>query len=81
MTAVTAFGLTADPEELREIAALADAVAGPYRELRDRLGALPGYVLTEKTLASPPDELAARLREVAVFLERRRQGIPFGKPA
>ena len=78
MSDVTAFGCTADPDELREVAALADA--GPPPELSQRLAALPRCALTLETLASPPDVIAEHARGVALFLELRRDGIPFGSP-
>lgn len=76
MSAVTFFGVTADPDELRAIAELADARAP---DLADRLATLHRGVLTPKTLADPA-EIGPRLRAVAGFLERRQQGVPFGGP-
>lgn len=78
MSPVTAFGATADPEELREVAALADA--GPSPELSRRLAALPACALTPETLASPPRVIAEQARRTALFLELRRDGVPFGSP-
>jgi hypothetical protein len=76
---VTVFGRwTADPDELREVAALADA--GPSPELTERLAALPRCALSPKTLASPPDVIAEHARRAALFLELRRDGVPFGSP-
>lgn len=77
MTAVVCFGMTADPEELRE---LAEAVSARRDGWRERVDALPRYVLTPATLASERDVIAGHLRGVATFLERRRDGIPFGHP-
>jgi hypothetical protein len=78
MSPVKTLGLTADPEELREVAALADA--GPSPELSRRLAALPRCALTPETLASPPDVIAEHARGTALFLELRRDGVPYGSP-
>lgn len=78
MSPVTILGVTADPEELREVAALADA--GPSPELSRRLAALPRCALTPETLASPPGVIAWHARGTALFLELRRDGVPFGSP-
>jgi hypothetical protein len=69
--------LTADPEEFRDLAAAIDADADGWR---DRVDALPRFVLTRKTLAGEPAVIAARLRKCAVFLENRRRGLPFSSP-
>jgi len=74
MSPVTAFGVTADPGELRKVAALADAGWSP------ELAALPRCALTPETLASPPDVIAEHARGAALFLELRRDGVPFGSP-
>jgi len=75
VTAVTYLGMTADPDELRSIAQAVDAGEDGWL---DRVTALPGYLLTRETMASPPGVVAERLRQVAGFLERRRDGVPFG---
>lgn len=77
MTAVTCFGLTADPEELRD---LAQAVTDRMDGWRERVDALPRYILTPETLASEPRMIAERLRGVAGFLERWRDGTAFTYP-
>ena len=75
MTAVTCFGMTANPDELRK---LAGAVENAEEGWRVRVDALPRYVLTPETLASEPGVIAEHLRMIAGFLERRRDGVPFG---
>lgn len=75
MTAYRYLGMTADPEELSALAGAIDASEDGWR---GRVATLPRYVLTPKTLASEPDVIAERLRAVAAFLVRRRDGVPFG---
>ena len=77
MTAVTCFGVTADPEELRALAEAADAEESRWRE---HVNALPRYVLTPETLASSSAVIAERLRGIAGFLERCRDGTAFVYP-
>lgn len=77
MTAVTVWGGTADPEELRDIAAAIDADAAGWT---GRVNSLPRCVLTARTLASGPEVIAEHLRGVAVYLENRRAGLPFCSP-
>jgi hypothetical protein len=75
MTEFTYMGMTTDPEGLRDIAQAVDEDADDWRA---RVDALPVYMLTAETLASPPSMLAEHLRGVAKFLEDRRDGVPFG---
>jgi hypothetical protein len=77
MTAVTVWGGTADPEELRDIAAAIDVDAVGWT---GRVDSLPRCVLTNRTLASGPEVIAERLRAVAVYLENRRDELPFASP-
>jgi hypothetical protein len=77
VTAVTCFGLTADPEEL---CAIARAIGAGEDGWRERVDALPRYVLTPETLASEPDVIAGRLRGIAGFLGRVRDGTAFVYP-
>lgn len=77
MTDVTCLGLTADPDELSD---LARAVSAGEAGWRERLGALPVYILTPETLAGEPGVIAGRLREIAGFLERWRDGTAFTYP-
>lgn len=75
MTEFVYMGTATDPDEFR---ALAEATEAGEDGWRERVDALPVYVLTRETLASPPDVIAERLRGVAKFLENRRDGVPFG---
>jgi hypothetical protein len=77
MTDVTVFGAVADPEELR---GLAQAVSERESGWRERVDALPAYVLTPETLAGEPDVIAEHLIDVARFLERWRDGTAFTYP-
>lgn len=67
-----------DPGELR---ALAAAVTANEPDWRARVDALPASVLTRKTLDSEPEVIAKHLLGVAVYVERRRNGAPFGVKA
>lgn len=77
MSAVTVMGMTADPDEFGD---LAGAVSAGEAGWRGRLDALPGYILTPETLAGEPGVIAGRLREIAGFLERWRDGTAFTYP-
>lgn len=77
MTAVTCFGVTADPEELCELASVVAAGEDGWRE---RVDALPRYILTPETLVSEPDVIAEHLRGIARFLHRWRDGTAFIYP-
>lgn len=76
MTAFTYWGVTVDPDELREVAALADQDSP---DLAARLRALPRATLTGESVACGPARIAQRLRSVAAFLERRQRGVAFGQ--
>lgn len=66
-------------EDARIVAAATDRTPLNVTEgWRDRVNALPAYILKAETLASPPDVIAEHLRGVAKFLENRRDGVPFG---
>jgi hypothetical protein len=68
----------ADPAELRILAADIDAGRDGWRE---RVDSLPREVLTRETLGSEPGVIAERLRSIAVYIDRRRAGVPFGEQA
>jgi hypothetical protein len=78
MAPVTFMRMTADPEELRALAGAAESGAEGWREQVD---ALPRYVLAAEALAGDAAVIAEHLHSVAAFLERRRDGMPFGGQA
>ena len=67
MEPVTVLGVTADPAELLRLAGLAE-------ELTAELAALDPGILTPQTLGGSPAEIAARLRSVVAWLEKRQRG-------
>lgn len=62
-----------------ELRAIAKMITDGDLAWGERVRALPREVLTRETLASSPQVIAKHLRNIAVYIDRRRNGAPFGR--